>query len=207
MKPPGGNYKPNRMNINKIPMRAGDAAVAADTGAGADNGAGVRASDGSDKYAVGDHRTAKVMTASPMELILMMYEQFFELIPDIKQNIQRKSAAAMEPDSERAQAIVEELINALDFDVEMSKDIGAIYFYVRNLILEANLKMDAGAWDRIESVMRPLYEGFKEASAQLEPISQQPSMPSAVPSIVAGMTYGQNRLKEVVINTKSGLKV
>ena len=152
--------------------------------------------------------TARIMTASPAELILIMYEQFFELIPDIKRNIHNHSAAAMEPDSERAQAIVEELINALDFDVELSKDIGAIYFYVRNRILEANIVFDAEIWDDIETIMRTLYDGFKEATRLLEPqmkIAEPDS--SSGPSIFAGMTYGQSNLKEIVLNTKNGIKV
>jgi len=140
-------------------------------------------------------------------LILMMYEQFFELIPDIKKNIERKSAAAAEPDSERAHAIVEELIESLDFNVELSKDIGAIYFYVRNKIHEANIRFDAAIWDHIESIMRPLYDGFKTAYDQLDPSLKQPLPSAGNPSIIAGMTYGQDNLKEIVINTKSGLKV
>ncbi|MCL2060051.1 MAG: flagellar export chaperone FliS [Oscillospiraceae bacterium] len=202
MKPPGGNYAPNRINVNRIPNRMQNAVEveAVDAAAMAGNGA----------EAVGageDYRAAKVMTASPAELILIMYEQFFELIPDIKKSIGRKSAAAMEPDSERAQAIVEELINALDFDVEISRDIGAIYVYVRNRILEANIKFDAAIWDDIEAVMRSMYEGFKEASKQIEPLMKQPDISREAPSIVAGMTYGQHSLKEVVLNTKSGIKI
>ena len=142
-----------------------------------------------------------------MELILIMFEQFFELVPDIKRNIQRGSAAAMEPDAERAQAIVDELLNALDFDVELSKDIGAIYIYVRNKILEANIAFDAKIWDDIEDIMRSLYDGFKEVSLQFDPQSKQAVPVSAGPSIFAGMTYGQGNLKEYVLNTKSGIKV
>ena len=216
MKPPGGNYKPNNINIGKIPMRTTAAGannalespvIAARSGSGAQTGENLGAFDGN-SGGTDNYTTARVMTASPAELILIMYEQFFELIPDIKRNIQKKSAAAMEPDSERAQAIIEELIGSLDFNIELSKDIGAIYFYVRNLILEANIRFDAGIWDRIESVMRPLYEGFKEASNLLE--SETPDKPflaAAGPSIVAGITYGQSKLKEIVVNTKSGITV
>lgn len=186
MKPPGGNYAPGKMNINRIPKKASPAG-------------GVTESGG--------YTTAKVMAASPLELILIMLEQFFELIPDIKQNIQKGSAAAMEPDSERAQAIIEELINSLDFDVEMSKDLGAIYYYVRDRILEANIKFDARIWDHIESVMRPLYEGFAEAGRILEPEEKQPFAPTSNPSIFAGITYGNRSLNEIVVNTKSGLTV
>ncbi|MDR3121849.1 MAG: flagellar export chaperone FliS [Clostridiales bacterium] len=153
------------------------------------------------------YQAAKVMSASPLELILVMYEQFFALIPDIKASIGKKSQAAMEPDSERAHAIIEELINALDFDIEMSKDLGAIYFYVRDRILEANIRFDPAIWDHIEATMRPLYEGFSEAAKQLAPTAKPGALPSNNPSIVAGMTYGQGKLKEIVVNTKSGLQV
>jgi len=199
MKPPGGNYKPDRMNINRIIKRA--------PGGEADTGGPAGQTRGGDAGSRHVATAARVMSASPLELILIMYDQFFELIPDIKRSIERKSAAAMEPDSERAQAIIDELINALDFDVEISKDLGAIYFYVRNRILEANIHFDAAIWDDIESVMRPLYEGFKEAERQHGAELKQPVMSAVNPSIVAGMTYGQNSLKEIVVNTKSGLQV
>jgi len=151
------------------------------------------------------YKSAKVMSASPLELILIMYEQFFELIPDIKANMERGSAAATEPDSERAQAIVDELISSLDFNIEISRDLGAIYFYVRNRIMEANVKFDPAIWDNIEATMRPLYNGFKDAAGQLETPRGDP-MVSASAQIVAGMTYGRKSLKEIVVNTKSGLQ-
>ena len=192
MKPAGENYKPTQMNIGKIPI----------------NKPGMpSALPGQDDK---QYLSARVMSASPAELILMMYEQFFALIPDIKANIQKKSQAATEPDVERAQAIIEELINALDFDVEISKDLGAIYFYVRDRIMEAHIKFDAQLWDHIEQTMRPLYDGFKDAAGQLDAnaaaTGKKDPLKSASPSIVAGMTYGQGNLKEVVINTKNGLK-
>jgi len=207
MKPAGGTYKPNRMNINKIPKSAAGRAGEAGAEPGGQGGSGP--GEGAPGTGAGAHQgptTAKVMSASPLQLITIMYEQFLELIPDIKLSITKKSAAAMEPDSERAQAIVEELLNALDFDVEISKDLGAIYYYVRNRILEANIRFDASIWDEIEATMRPLYEGFKEAERQIGPGAGMPVIESGSPSIVAGITYGQGSLKEIVVNTKSGLK-
>jgi flagellar protein FliS len=187
MKPAGSTYKPNVPNIGG--------------GTGNASGTGGAAQD-SRKYI-----SSKVMSASPAELILMMYEQFFELIPDIKQGIRKKSPALTEPHAERAQAIIDELVNALDFSVDISKDLGAIYFYVRNKILEANIKFDEAVWDHIYDTMRPLYEGFAEAARQTKAhgAAQKPA-DGGQASIVAGMTYGQSNLKEIVINTKSGLK-
>ena len=212
MKPPGGNYGPGKMNINNMLRRA--SAAGNESGAVADTGIrdvsdfgayGVRAGKNND--AGGGYTTARVMSSSPLQLILIMFEQFFGLIPDIKQSIINKSAAAMEPDAERAQAIVEELINSLNFDLEISKDLGAIYYYVRDRILEANIKLNAGVWDDIESVMRPIYEGFAEAERALEPEGKPKGFSAVNPSIVAGITYGQGSLKEIVVNTKSGLTV
>ena len=216
MKPPGGNYKPNRININKIPASSAERDRADASGVsrgesrgeshGDNGGNGVGAAAGVELHGGGGYATAKVMSATPLELILIMFEQFFELIPDIKESIRRRSAAAMEPDSERAQAIIDELLNALDLDVEMSLDLGAIYYYVRNKILEANVRFDASIWDHIESLMRPLYEGFKDAERQTDTYGRQSAIPTANPAIVAGITYGQGRLKEIVVNTKSGLR-
>ena len=196
MKPTGGTYRPDRPNIGKLRDVAAQPADAASQPVDA----------ASQPVDAASYRTAKVMTASPLELILMMYEQLFELIPDIKNSIDKGSAAAAEPDAERAQAIVDELINSLDFSIELSKDIGAIYVYVRNLILEANIKFDADIWDQIESVMRPLYEAFKEAERLVGSDGRQFAAQTSAPSIFAGMTYGQGSLKEVVVNMRSGLQ-
>jgi flagellar protein FliS len=154
---------------------------------------------------------ARVMSASPIELVLIMYEQLFALAKDIKANIARRAPAAVEPDAERAQAIIDELVNSLDFSVEISKDLGAIYFYVRDRILEANIKFDSSIWDHIEQTMRPLYEGFADAARQAAEAAPGAggtgAAPSSRPAIVAGMTYGHGTLKEVVVNTKKGLRV
>ena len=161
----------------------------------------------------GDSRqssTARVMSAPPLDLVLIMYEEFFALAKDIKANIARKAPAAVEPDAERAQAIIDELVNSLDFDVEMSKDLGAIYFYVRDRILEANIKFDALIWEHIEDTMRPLYEGFMDAARQATEAGLEAGCaggaPAEQPAIVAGMTYGHNSLNEVVVNAKNGLR-
>ena len=190
MKPAGENYKPNKMNIGKIPaMKPGTPSSL----------------PGQDEK---QYQAARVMSASPAELILMMYEQFFALIPDIKANIQKRAPKATEPDVERAHAIVEELINALDFEQEIAQDLGAIYFYVRDKIMEAHIKFDAATWDHIEETLRPLYEGFKNAAGQVDAVTAKPNpLTSTRPAILSGMTYGQGNLKEVVLNTKSGLQV
>jgi flagellar protein FliS len=196
----------------------GSAGAAVSTGAaggsggtGAKGGSGAIGSAGSaGGSGAGDRKyiASKVMSASPAELILMMYEQFFELIPDIKQGIRKKSPALAEPHAERAQAIIDELINALDFSVDMSKDLGAIYFYVRDRILEANVKFDESIWDHISDTLRPLYDGFAEAAKQAAPggAAKRQASKGQASVIVAGMTYGQNNLNEIVINTKNGLK-
>ena len=190
MKPAGENYKPNKMSFGKVPvMRQGTPSTL----------------PGQDEK---QYQAARVMSASPAELILMMYDQFFSLIPDIKANIQRKAPQATEPDVERAQAIIEELINSLDFDLELAQDLGAIYFYVRDKIMEAHIKFDPAIWDHIEEILRPLYEGFKNAAGQVDAAAaKQDPLKSNKPSILSGMTYGQGNLKEVVLNTKNGIKV
>jgi len=203
MKPPGGNYKPNRYIF--APKNAAAAADLKETTEKSPEAA--NAPNAANAAPANDYKTARVMTASPIGLILMMYEQFLELIPDIKRSIARGSAAAMEPDAERAQAIVEELLNSLDFDVDMSKDLGAIYVYVRNKILEANIMFSADIWDHIETIMRSLYNGFKTAADSLDPAQKQPAIPVMSPSIIAGMTYGQGNIKEVVVNKRAGFQV
>ena len=196
MKPAGSNYRPN----------PGAALRTAAEACGAGSPATPPAS-GEDRQ----YMAARVMSASPLDLVLIMYEQFFALAKDIKANIAKAAPAAVEPDAERAQAIIDELVNSLDFDVEMSKDLGAIYFYVRDRILEANVKFDASIWEHIEQTMKPLYEGFADAARQAAEAEQESGAATAAaaarPAIVAGMTYGQGTLKEVVVNTKKGLRV
>lgn len=215
MKPPGGTYKPTFINVGKIPKSMSVPVPVSATG-DADVSVQAISPNAAEPPVVGAinappdesrYTTARVMTASPAELILMMFEQFFDLIPDIKRNVARGSQAAVEPDAERAQAIVDELIGSLDFSLDISKDIGAIYIYVRNKILEANIRFDADIWDHVESVMRPLYDGFKQAAAQAGTDAEQPAISSRDPSIIAGYTYGHSSLKEVVVNTKTGLRV
>jgi flagellar protein FliS len=219
MKPAGANYGPSKLIVGRLPTAparvgtvpgAGGADDSGGGGSGSSNG-GRAVGSSTPGYALDGghdrrHMPAKVMSANPFELILIMYELLFELISDIKGSIAKRSPAEAEPDAERAQAVVEELINSLDFSLEISRDIGAIYFYVRNRIMEANIKFDSVIWDDIESTMRPLYEGFKDAAKQLEAPREDPRKSNRT-QIVAGMTYGQNNLKEVVLNTKKGLHV
>jgi len=193
MKPAGANYKPTHTNFMKTPQKLNNAQTLQTSMQNQRNDA--------------HYTVAKIMSASPLDLILIMYEQLFELIPDIKKNIQAKSFTATKPDVERAQAIVDELINALDFDLDISRDLGAIYFYIRDRIMIANIRFDEAIWDHIEETLRPLYEGFKNAAQQIDATTEkQNPLKSHRTSIVAGITYGQANINEVVVNTSSGLQ-
>lgn len=84
----------------------------------------------------------KVMTSTPQELTLMLYEGAVKFIKQAQvynsqKNIEKTSNAIL-----RAHAIYTELSSTLDMDYEISKELEALYDYMLSGLTRANLKKD-----------------------------------------------------------------
>lgn len=105
----------------------------------------------------------KVLTASPRELTLMLYEGAIKFcniaIVAIEQNdIERAHNNIM-----KAGRIIDEFRITLDMSYPVAKDFERIYTYLSSRLLEANLKKDPEILEEVLKHLRTLRDTWKEA--------------------------------------------
>lgn len=111
------------------------------------------------------YKKQSVMTASPVELIVMLYEGLKKNLLLAKRAIAKHDPAGAHSSLMKAQAIVAELINSLDMNIDMSGDLLAIYEFLLNTMGEANIKKDAALLDPALEIITELKGAWEAVSA------------------------------------------
>ena len=112
--------------------------------------------------AFAQYNTNKILTASPAELTLMLYEGAIKFcniaIVGIEQgNIQKAHDNIM-----KTQKIIEEFQITLDRKYEVAKDFDAVYNYLIMKLREANMKKDAAILEEVLKHLRTMRDAWKE---------------------------------------------
>ncbi len=83
-----------------------------------------------------------VMTASPKELILMLYNGAIKFCNLAIEAFEQKDVGKQHLYIMRVQDIITELQLSLDDKYEISKEINELYAYIKHLLVQANIKKD-----------------------------------------------------------------
>ena len=111
------------------------------------------------------YRRQDIMTASSIDLIVMLYDALKKNIVLGKRGIAKKDIQITHKHLVKAQEIVSELINCLDMNYQISEDLLALYeFAIRN-IEEANIRKDEATLEPVIEMVDSLREAWKEISA------------------------------------------
>lgn len=113
--------------------------------------------------AVYQYQQNSVMTATPEELTLMLYNGCVK-------GIRLAGAAIDENDFEKvnfyickAQAIIRELRATLDMQYDISKNLYDLYTYFLDRLIEANVKKDKGILEEVEKFVVEIRDTWAEA--------------------------------------------
>ncbi|MGB3259864.1 flagellar export chaperone FliS [Paenisporosarcina sp.] len=104
-----------------------------------------------------------VMTASPQELTLMLYNGCLKFI-----KLGKKAMAASQIEDKntnliKAQAIIQELRYTLDPSIELSASLADLYDYMYNQLVESNMKNDMAVLEEVEGYVVELRDTWKQA--------------------------------------------
>lgn len=105
----------------------------------------------------------KIMTASPAELTLMLYEGIIKFCNKAIIANEKKDIANAHTNIIKAENIVMELKSTLDFKYPVSKELNALYEYIYTRLTEANLKKDNEILEEVLHFARELRDTWKEA--------------------------------------------
>ncbi|WP_298829753.1 flagellar export chaperone FliS [uncultured Planococcus sp.] len=106
-----------------------------------------------------------VMTASPQELTLMLYNGSLKFMKMAKRAMADKHFEEKNTNIIKAQNIVQELRITLDLNIEMSAALAQMYEYMYSRLLDANMKNDPEALEEVETLMKDMRNTWKEAMA------------------------------------------
>ncbi len=118
-----------------------------------------------------------IMTASPQELTLMLYDGAIKFgnqakVAMVAGEIEKTHKLIM-----RVEAIIEEFQATLDMSFEVSEGMAAMYDYISRRLYEANLQKDPEILEEALGFIREMRSTWKEAMQIAKGAQEAPTFP------------------------------
>lgn len=104
----------------------------------------------------------KIMTASPGELTLMLYEGAIKFCNLAIEGIQNKDIEKAHNNIMKVERIIEEFQATLNHKYPVAKDFDNVYNYLMECLREANLKKDQAILEEVLKHLRTMRDAWKE---------------------------------------------
>lgn len=112
--------------------------------------------------AYAQYNNNKVMTASPAELTLMLYEGAIKFCNIATKAIEEKDIQKAHTNIIKVQRIVDYLRQTLDMNYAVAQDFENIYSYLSERLIEANIKKDKEILGEINEHLHSVRDNWKE---------------------------------------------
>lgn len=104
----------------------------------------------------------KILTASPAEITLMLYEGAIKFCNIAIMAIENGEIEKAYTNIKKTQRIIEEFRNTLDRKYPVSEDFDRIYVYLLQRLYVANIKKDKEVLEEVNTHLRSLRDTWKE---------------------------------------------
>lgn len=108
------------------------------------------------------YNNSKILTASPAELTLMLYEGAIKFCNIAIMGIEENNIEKAHNNIIKVEKIIAEFQATLDEKYEVSKDFDNVYNYLRRRLEEANLKKDKEILEEVLGHLRTMRDTWKE---------------------------------------------
>ena len=108
------------------------------------------------------YNNSKVMTASPAELTLMLYEGAIRFCNMAINGIEQKDIEKSHNNIVKAENIIEDLQATLDMKYPVAEHFNDIYNYLQQRLVQANLKKDVEILQEVCEHIRSVRDTWKE---------------------------------------------
>lgn len=112
--------------------------------------------------AYAQYNNNKVMTASPAELTLMLYEGAIKFCNIAIVGIEQKNIEKAHVNIVKAERIIEEFQITLNRKYEVAEDFDRVYIYLLRRLKEANVKKDKMILEEVLVHLRDMRDTWKE---------------------------------------------
>ena len=112
------------------------------------------------------YRQVQLETASPLELIIKLYEGALRFINLAKKGLADGDYQLVNNSLLRAQAIVNELNLSLNMDYEISHNLRELYLFINRSLIEANIAKDGSKLDEIMEMLMSLKDAWVQINEE-----------------------------------------
>lgn len=108
------------------------------------------------------YKDSKILTASPAELTLMLYEGAIKFCNIALVALEKSDYEKVNQNIIKAERIVAELRSTLDFKYPVAKDFDVVYDYINRRLVEGNIKKDKSILEEALGYIREMRDTWKE---------------------------------------------
>ena len=109
-----------------------------------------------------EYQKNKILTATPAEVTLMLYEGAIKFCNIAIMSIEQKDLEKAHINIMKVQRIIEEFRNTLDRKYPVAEDFDKIYVYVLRRLFEANIRKDKEILEEVNMHLHSLRDTWKE---------------------------------------------
>lgn len=118
------------------------------------------------KNAYAAYNNSKILTASPAELTLMLYDGAIKFANMAIVAIEKDDVEKAHNNIRKTERIIVEFQTTLDHKYPVAKDFDAVYTYLIQRLREANLKKDSEILEEVLKHLRTMRDAWKEVMAK-----------------------------------------
>jgi flagellar protein FliS len=109
------------------------------------------------------YREAAVLTASPVQLVVMLYDGVERFLRQAEAVMGEGLVAQANDRMQRAEAIIDELIGTLDKSAGLlAERLEAIYVFCKRLLMEGRIERDPSKLAKVRDLLRPLRDSWNQ---------------------------------------------
>lgn len=112
--------------------------------------------------AYSQYQNNKILTASPAELTLMLYEGAIKFCNIADMALDAKDVQKAHENIVKVQKIIDYLRQTLDMKYEVAQDFERVYVYLSQRLVQANLKKDKEILAEVMEHLRSVRDTWKE---------------------------------------------
>ena len=117
---------------------------------------------------IDQYRKSAVTTASPLQLVIMLYDGALRFMEAGKHAIRQNDRYGQNENLKKAQRILTELLSTLDADKggEVAQNLFSLYSYAHSRLVDANLEDDPALIDESIEIVSTLRESWVDLEQQ-----------------------------------------
>lgn len=108
------------------------------------------------------YQKQKILTATPAELTLMLYEGAIKFLNIAIMGIEKNDVEKAHNNIQKAQRIIDEFRATLDFKYPVAKEFDKVYEYIQYRLVWANVKKDIEIIEECLGHLRGMRDTWKE---------------------------------------------